>query len=67
MPLINFDYHTEFRGNVKNLDRLKHLIHKHDNDYDFFYSKGADVNKYVFMIVVKFSVEFQGHTKQCYE
>lgn len=38
IPLINFDYHTECRGNAKNLDRLKQKVLKQLVDFGYFYS-----------------------------
>ncbi|XP_052229766.1 synaptojanin-1-like [Dreissena polymorpha] len=47
IPLIAFDYHTECKGgNLKNLEKLRTILQKYYDKFEFFCSEGGDVKRY---------------------
>ncbi|KAL4225388.1 Synaptojanin-1 [Mactra antiquata] len=46
IPLIMFDYHSEFKGNIKNLEKLKAQVMKYLDKFEYFYSENGDVKRY---------------------
>ncbi|XP_071104406.1 synaptojanin-2-like [Haliotis cracherodii] len=44
-PYYEFDYHSEVRGNLKNLEKLKSRIIKHVHNFEFFYSEKSGIKR----------------------
>ncbi|XP_052801700.1 synaptojanin-1-like [Mya arenaria] len=47
IPLISFDYHTECRGgNLKNLEKLRAILQKYYDKFEYFYSENGEKKRY---------------------
>ncbi|XP_046576980.1 LOW QUALITY PROTEIN: synaptojanin-1-like, partial [Haliotis rubra] len=44
-PYYEFDYHSEVRGNLKNLEKLKSKIIKHVHNFEFFYFEKSGIKR----------------------